>query len=242
MKGFLIVLMVLVISSCVRNKSGNVLQESAPVKSEKVFEVIEVLQANSYTYMKVKENFEEKWMAVTKRNIEPGEVYYYDAAMKMIDFESNDLDRTFEEVYLVQQISKEPIEKQTMDIPAHGHSGSTEMGHMEISVDKSEGELTLASVFENKKKYSAETFEIRGIVVKYSPYIMGKNWVHIQDGSEYSGVFDLTITTQSEVKEGDEVTFKGKLSLDKDFGYGYAYEVIMEDADLVDKKEAEKSL
>jgi hypothetical protein len=64
---------------------------------------------------------------------------------------------------------------------------------------------------------------------------MGKNWVHLQDGTSNNGAFDLTITTQALPKVNDEVTFKGTVTLEKDFGAGYYYDVIMEDAELVNK-------
>jgi hypothetical protein len=62
---------------------------------------------------------------------------------------------------------------------------------------------------------------------------MNKNWIHIQDGSEFQGGFDLTITTDKSVSLGDTVTFEGKLALDKDFGYGYFYTVLIEDGKQV---------
>ena len=72
--------------------------------------------------------------------------------------------------------------------------------------------------------------KIKGQVTKFSPNIMGKNWVHIQDGTNDSGNYDLTVTTNDVVKVGDVVTFEGTIVLKKDFGAGYFYEVIMEDA------------
>ena len=107
---------------------------------------------------------------------------------------------------------------------------------------KSENEITLAQVFANHKDYSSKEFEIKGVVVKVNKQVMGKNWIHIQDGTDDNGVFDLTITTQELAEVGDEVTFKGKLTLNKDFGAGYSYEVIMEDASLVKKEEGKKSI
>jgi hypothetical protein len=62
---------------------------------------------------------------------------------------------------------------------------------------------------------------------------MGKNWIHIQDGTDFNGGFDLTITSDSQHAVGDTVIFEGKISLKKDFGYGYVYEVIMEDGKQV---------
>ena len=61
---------------------------------------------------------------------------------------------------------------------------------------------------------------------------MNKNWVHLQDGTKDGTNFDLTITTLDSVKAGDIVVFEGKVTLDKDFGAGYFYEVILEDAKL----------
>jgi len=73
---------------------------------------------------------------------------------------------------------------------------------------------------------------IKGQVTKVNRAIMEKNWVHLQDGTGDSGGFDLTVTTQEQVNVGDVVTFEGKITLNKDFGAGYSYEVIMEQAKL----------
>ena len=62
---------------------------------------------------------------------------------------------------------------------------------------------------------------------------MGKNWVHIQDGTEFEGGFDLTITKDKQASVGETITFEGKIVLDKDFGYGYFYNVLMEDGKSV---------
>jgi hypothetical protein len=61
---------------------------------------------------------------------------------------------------------------------------------------------------------------------------MKKNWIHLQDGTDFSGKFDLAVTTDSEVKVGDNITVEGVITLDKDFGFGYFYEVLMEDAKI----------
>ena len=71
---------------------------------------------------------------------------------------------------------------------------------------------------------------------------MGKNWVHIQDGTNSAGSFDLTVTTQEVAEVNDEVTFKGVITLDKDFGSGYFYDVIMEDAVLVTRNKTSVQL
>ena len=61
---------------------------------------------------------------------------------------------------------------------------------------------------------------------------MGKNWIHIQDGTGEAGANDLTVTTSAEANTGDTVLISGTLATDKDFGYGYAYDVIVEEAEV----------
>lgn len=232
-------ILVVVFSSCVRNKNGVAVQNTTAVNS-KVFEVTEVIQASSYSYLKVKENMAERWVAVTKQEIKVGDVYYYDEALQMIDFVSKDLDRTFDEIYFINQISKTPLASNPVmggGMPAHSGKITTEK-LSEVTLEKKEGEVTVADVFEKRADFTAKEFEIRGVVVKVNKEIMGKNWIHIQDGTNFDSDFDLTITTQDVAEKGDEVTFKGKITLNKDFGSGYTYDVIMEEATLVSSKPA----
>lgn len=241
MMRLLAILTVLILfSSCVRNKNAAVLQEQTP--SQKVIEVVEVLQANAYTYLKVQENFSERWVAVKKADIQKGEVYYYDEALQMNNFKSKDLDRTFDIVYFINEISKEPFADKKVDMGAM-HRGVMKTNKSNVQLEKSDSELSIASVFKDKKLYSSKEFEIKAQVVKVTPQVMGKNWIHIQDGSDFEGSFDLTVTTMAEgIQKGDVVVFKGTLSLDKDFGYGYSYAVLMEDAKLLTKTNSEQSL
>lgn len=71
---------------------------------------------------------------------------------------------------------------------------------------------------------------------------MGKNWIHIQDGTKHNTSFDLTITTQNLPALNDEVTFKGTIMVNKDFGAGYFYDVIMENAVLTKQTRAATQL
>jgi hypothetical protein len=93
---------------------------------------------------------------------------------------------------------------------------------------------TVAEVYAQKAQLKDKNVAIRGTVVKYSPNIMGKNWIHVRDGSGAAekNDHDLTVTTLDETKVGDVVTVKGLVRVDKDFGAGYAYPVIVEDAKL----------
>jgi hypothetical protein len=63
---------------------------------------------------------------------------------------------------------------------------------------------------------------------------MGKNWIHLRDGSgsPSDDTNDILVTSASETKVGDVVTVKGVIRTDKDFGSGYAYKVLIEEATI----------
>lgn len=243
MRIYLLVAIFALATSCVRNNNQSGQEEA---KNGRSFEVSEVVQASAYTYLKVTENTEEKWMAINKQDVKPGEVLYYDEALQMTNFHSKDLDRTFEVIYFVNNVSTVPVfNHPAARMPGSGgmgattgnpHSGKIETGKRnDINLDKQTGEYTIASVFDNRSRLSGKEIEIRGIVVKVNREIMGRNWVHIQDGTDNNGKYDLTITTGDQAEVGDEVAFKGKIAVDKDFGSGYFYDLILEDAVRVTK-------
>lgn len=234
MRSLLIILSILVVfSSCVRKNKVPTAQntETAANPSQHEVTVEEVIQTSNYTYLKVKENDSEKWIAVSKIEAAAGETYFYNEEMEMKNFESKELNRTFESVYFVQEIGKEPI---IAGIPVpEGHS-KAEGGKTDgISVAPADGSVSIADLYAKKDDFSGKTIKMKGQVVKINDEVMGKNWIHIQDGTGSTDDFDLTITTLDKVAKGDIVTFEGTISLKKDFGYGYFYELIMEDAKLV---------
>ena len=102
-----------------------------------------------------------------------------------------------------------------------------------LKIEPVSGGVKLAEIFANKGNYAGKKVKITGQVIKFSPEIMKKNWVHLQDGSEADGSFDLTITTLDTVAVGTVVTFEGVIAADKDFGYGYKYDVLLEEAKVV---------
>jgi hypothetical protein len=100
-------------------------------------------------------------------------------------------------------------------------------------IAKAEGGKTVAEVFAAKDQLAGQPVVVRGKVVKSNPDIMGKNWLHVRDGSGAEGTNDLTVTTAGAVPNvGDTVVVKGVLALNKDFGMGYQYDVIVEDAEV----------
>lgn len=112
------------------------------------------------------------------------------------------------------------------------HVSTVSTSQKDIDIKHEDGILTIAELLKNREDLSGKKVTVKGEVTKYNPSIMSRNWVHIQDGTEHSGEFDLTITTADVVSVGDQVVFSGILALNRDFGYGYKYSTIVESAEL----------
>lgn len=229
---FVILALLIGFTGCVKkNKVPTAQSVTNPAMHE--VKVSEVVQTSNYTYLKVTDNGVENWIAVTRQEAAVGETYYYDEALEMKNFNSKELNRTFETVYFVQGISKEPNAVATepqMGAKAVQPTLTIKEG---ISVAPAEGGVSIANLYASRNDFGGKKIKMKGQVVKINEEVMGKNWIHIQDGTKDGENFDLTITTLDKVKLDDVVTFEGTITLKKDFGYGYFYELIMEDAKLV---------
>ena len=84
---------------------------------------------------------------------------------------------------------------------------------LDLNIDPAEGGISIATLFANRETYKDKTVKIKGQVTKINMSIMGKNWIHIQDGTDDDGNFDLTITTSQVAEVGNVVTFEGKITL-----------------------------
>jgi hypothetical protein len=99
-------------------------------------------------------------------------------------------------------------------------------------IEKAEGGVTVAELYASKAELAGETVKVRGKVVKLNPGIMGTNWVHVRDGSGDEGANNLTVTTSALPALGDTVVVSGLLQVDRDFGMGYRYDLIIEEAEV----------
>lgn len=115
-----------------------------------------------------------------------------------------------------------------------GSGGKVVVPLESVKVDKATGDnaFIVGDLFEKRSELSGKQVSVRGKVVKVSRGIMGKNWLHIQDGTGDASrsTHDLVVTTQETPAMGDVVTISGTVQADKDFGAGYKYDVIVEDA------------
>jgi len=192
--------------------------------------VNEVLDGSTYTYLNVTENDAQKWIAISKRDTKVGEVLYYTDALEMQNFESKELGKTFELIYFVSSLGNEPT-MASSTMPAHGNVKDATEAEID-NIEPVKGGITIEELYKNKDDYSGKTVLIKGLVTKFNEGIMDRNWVHLQDGTKHMNAFDITITTDATVQVGDIATFKGTITLSKDFGAGYFYEIIMESATL----------
>ena len=200
--------------------------------------VLEIINTAGYTYVQVDTGTEKFWAAAPQFAANVGDDVVVPEGMPMPDYHSKTLDRTFDMVYFVPSIQVAGAENLPDDMPADNrpmHRGKTgvETADVDFSgITPAEGGQTVAGIFAGKADLASKPVKVRGKVVKFSPEIMGKNWLHLQDGTGAVGTNDLTVTTGAMVKKGDTVTVTGVLIIDKDFGYGYAYDVIIEDAEV----------
>ncbi|HEX9399119.1 MAG TPA: nucleotide-binding protein [Anaeromyxobacter sp.] len=216
---------------------------SASIKGK----VLERLDAEPYSYLKLKTDQGETWVAVPKTDKEKGSDVVVGGAMPMADFESKTLKRKFELVYFGTLAGAEggnPVQPASAggEQPSSGNmaaqhaaaaAGPDDAGTVKVPKAAGGDARTVSEVYAQRSALKEKPVTIRGKVVKYNEGIMGRNWLHIRDGSGAGGKDnDLTITTAEKASVGDVVVVKGTVRVDKDFGAGYSYPVIVEDAKL----------
>ena len=86
-------------------------------------------------------------------------------------------------------------------------------------------------LFKAKDSIDKKQVTVTGKVMKVSSGIMGNNWIHLQDATVKPKTpdKDLTITTKEQPPAvGKIVTITGTAAVNKDFGSGYFYDLIVE--------------
>lgn len=213
-------------------------------------EVLEVINVSSFTYLRLKTGNGEIWAAVVQAPVQQGASVSIENAIIMKNFESKSLKRTFPSI-LFGTLSGSDASSPAgaMTSATNNTSGTHVMGMSsplmpkkmedtahEIHVQKATGAnaKTVAEIMTNGAELKDKPVIVRGKVVKYNAGIMGKNWVHLRDGSGSveNESNDILVTTSGSAKVGDVVTAKGIVHTDKDFGAGYVYKVLIEEATL----------
>lgn len=203
-------------------------QEEAAALSGKV---VETMDSGGYTYVNLQKNGKSTWVAVPQMKVTVGQDMSFEPGMVMTDFKSKSLNRTFDSIVFstgpAGKESKAPVQKPSAE-------KKTETKKIKVGKASGPNAYTVADLHEKSASLDKKNIAVKGQVVKVSQGIMGKNWVHIQDGSgdESKGSHNIVVTTQDLPSVGDTVTAKGTLYKDKDFGSGYKYAVIVEEASI----------
>jgi hypothetical protein len=204
--------------------------------------VVETMNASGYTYICIEKSGEKTWVAVPEMKVAVGSKMSFLPGQVMTNFTSKSLDRTFDSIVFsggpVDAGGKGAAPAVPGGDPSHvGSKANVSSLDKGIKVEKAAGAdaYTVAEVYAKSKSLNKKTVSVKGKVVKVSQGIMGKNWVHIQDGSgsQQKGTHNLVATTQDMAEMGDIVTVTGTFAKDKDFGAGYLYKAIVEDAKVL---------
>jgi hypothetical protein len=205
------------------------------------------MDSGGYTYVRLKTSADEIWLAATDLKTRPGDRLAVGLDVPMRNFHSKTLNRDFPLIYFVSRVAREggsleaasprvgiPMGASHDSAVASGAAGGNAAGNSVTPVAPPPGGVAIADVWTRRAALAGKAVVVRGQVVKANNAIMGRNWFHLQDGSGKAndGTNDLTITTEDVVTVGDIVTASGTLTVDKDFGAGYAYDAIIENATI----------
>ena len=192
-------------------------------------EVVESRDVQGYTYLRIKTASGETWAAVPTSVVKVGSQVGIANPVTMQNFESKTLNKRFDKIVFGQIL--DPLAK-----PAAPASAAPASASAITKVTKAVGPdaKTVAEVVTGKAGLKDKTVLVHGQVVKASTGILGKNWLHLRDGSgsAAAGTHDVLVTTLDNAAVGDIVNARGKVRTDVDLGSGYAYAVLIEDASL----------
>jgi hypothetical protein len=216
---------------------------AAPASGQVSGAVLETMDSGGYTYMRLQTPQGETWAAVPKTVVKKGATVTLAGAMPMDGFESKTLNRRFDRI-LFGSLAEAPAATDDDAGPAVMPAGHPPVGAAAMPAEVAVGKVdraggsdgrTVSEVHAQRKDLHDKAVTVRGQVVKFLPGIMGRNWLHLQDGSGSRAAKDddLTVTTLETAAVGEVVTVKGVVRADRDFGSGYAYAVIVEEARLV---------
>ena len=193
--------------------------------------VLEVLEVESFTYLRLKTKDGELWAAVKKTPMKVGADVTIDEPTLMTNFESKSLKKKFDRIVFGS------IARGASTDMAGTHAGMAkpvDVGPIKVAKASGPDARTVAEINARRADLKGKPVAVRGKVVKFTAGVMGKNWVHLRDGSGSAadGSDDILVTTLDETTIGDVVLAKGIVQTDRDFGSGYSYKVLIEQAAL----------
>jgi hypothetical protein len=198
--------------------------------------VVETMNSGGYTYALLENKGKKTWVAMPETQVLVGMELGFSGGSEMVNFPSKALKRTFDSIMFCNAPIRKSGEGKMAGKQSPGSEGALPVVTEKIEVGKAaaKNSYTVAEIYMNKSKLDNRQIVVKGKVVKFSAGIMDKNWVHLQDGSGDVKLKtnNLVVTTQDTLSVGDIVIVTGTLRKDKDFGSGYKYDVILEDATI----------
>ena len=177
------------------------------------------LAAGGYSYFYIQDADSSYWIAVTQLNAREGDQIIFTGQMWMKDFQSRKLGMTFPSILFAGNASV---------VTTHQ---SSEQVINPVVTQRSEGQISILELKRDATSLAGTRVIIGGQAIKVMPNIMGKTWIHLKDGDTDSSKIVIT-TNATNISVGSAVTVTGVVSVDKDFGMGYFYPVIIEDAEV----------
>ena len=225
---YLIIISALILFGCKSEQDQDLTEKDVQKNEAHIATVIDKIPAKGYTYLQVSESKNDYWIAVPTMEIEIGETVYFSRFMVMEDFSSENIDKSFDEILFVEDARKSPTPDEMKNI----HSGATSTEKQEIKVEPLKDGITVQQLYDDKSAFNGKVVKVKGQVTKFNKQIMKRNWIHIQDGTGAENEFDLVITSNTDVQVGDIIIAEGKVAVDKDFGAGYFFPVMIEEAQI----------
>jgi hypothetical protein len=226
-------LMLLLVAGAIRAADAPDLADSMCLRGS----VVEAKEVDAYTYLLLKTVDGETWAAIDRAPVQPGADVTIAQATVMKDFWSRTLDKSFEWIVFGRLAeSCGPQAPAAGGIAAHHGMAAKPAAGTPISVARAAGPhgRTVSEIVAGSAALGDQPVAVRGQVVKFTSDVMGRNWIHLQDGSGSAadGNNDILVTTLAQAESGEIVLVKGVVRTNRDFGSGYAYKVLIEDAAL----------
>ncbi|MBW2401819.1 MAG: hypothetical protein JRG80_21615 [Deltaproteobacteria bacterium] len=167
--------------------------------------VVSTSDVAGYTYVQLDTDDGIIWAAAPRTPVQEGDIVLLPDGAPMAGFYSSSLERRFDMIYFASsmQVHRSGAAG-TMDLAEHCPPGLNAADVDVSDIEPAAGGLTVAQILERKADLAGKQVSLRGKVVKCSPGILGKTSLLVQ----------------------------GTVGLDKDFGYGYRYDLLIEDASI----------
>lgn len=252
LKQLLLLVVIAVLAAQQVQAAGN----AAPAKPKEVQlsgKVLETMDGGGYTYVLLQNGPEKVWVAIPLTKVKVGQQLSLVPGFEMTNFTSKGLNRKFDKVVFSAGVANQRIHLSESAVkmahqgmpaaqaapaaqPAKQAKPAKAVAKKNEKVAKASGAnaYTVAEIYARKGKLEKKQVVVRGRVTKVAERIMKKNWIHIQDGtgSKKKKTDELVVTSKQVPKEGDIVTATGTLYNNLDFGSGYRYSVLIQDANL----------